>query len=165
MPIRLLKFLTVFTLLLLPAFGQAQELKDLIAGLGEPDPKPAIEALATNDDPKAKAALQALAAGHLFRRLSDSAVIIGEKDSEMYVVTNATTGEIEDMAKPDELEPIEADDTTKTLLASAGATAEKADDVPLDFAGAVKALNAENFAEKGKAIERLTALADGRAVR
>ena len=55
MPIRLLKLLTVIVLLLLPAIGHTQELKDLIAGLGEPDPKPAIEALATNDDPKAKA--------------------------------------------------------------------------------------------------------------
>jgi len=164
MPIRLFKILVVLMSLLLPAIGQAQELKDLIAGLGEPDPKPAIEALASNDDPKAKAALQALSAGHLFRRLSDSAVIIGEKDGEMYVVTNAITGDIEDMAKPEELELIEADDAAKALLASAGAGDAAKEEVPLDFAGAVKALNAENFAEKGKAIERLTALADGRAV-
>ncbi len=165
MPIRLLKLLAIVALLLLPLTAGAQELKDLIAGLGEPDPKTAIEALATNDDPKAKAALQALAAGTLFRRLSDSAVIIGEKDGEMVVVTNAASGEIEDMAKPEELELIEADAAVKALLESAGATAEKADDTPLDFAGAVKALNADSFAQKGKAIERLSALADGRAIR
>jgi urea transport system permease protein len=166
MPIRVRKLLAVLALLLLlPASALAQEVKDLIAGLGDPDPKPAIEALATNDDPKAKAALQALAAGSLFRRLSDSAVIIGEKDGEMIVVTNAATGDIEDMAKPEELELIEPDDATKTLLASTGATETAKDDTPLDFAGAVRALNAESFAEKGKAIERLTALADGRAIR
>ncbi len=165
MPTRLLKRLAVLALLLLPVTAGAQELKDLIAGLGEPDTKPAIEALATHDDPRAKAALQALAAGQLYRRLSDSAVIIGEKDGEMVVVTNAASGDIEDMAKPDELELIEPDDATKALLASAGATTTAVDDTPLDFAGSVRALNAESFAEKGKAIERLTALGDGRAVR
>jgi urea transport system permease protein len=143
----------------------ADELTDQLSGLTDSDPTPAIQALAGNDDPKAKAALQALAAGNLFRRLSDSAVVIGEKDGDMYVVTNAATGVVEDMAKPDELDAIAVDDAARAALESSGAAAGASDDSPADFAGAVKRLNAESFAAKGQAIERLTALADSRAIR
>jgi urea transport system permease protein len=142
----------------------ADELGDALSGLTDSDPRPAIQTLLGNDDPKAKAVLQALADGKLFRRLSDSAVVIGEKDGEMYVVTNAASGDIEDMAKPDELEPIALDDAAKALLAGVSGGAGDASSQPLDFAGAVKLLNGDSFAAKGQAIERLTALGDARAV-
>lgn len=144
--------------------ASAQSLPDLLSALTDPDPKSAVEALIANDDPKAKAALQALASGLLFKRLSDGAVIIGEKDGEMYVVNNAASGDVEDMAKPEELEVIAVSDDIKALLETSGAAAAKTEDTPLDFAAAVKALNAENFAEKGKAIQSLTELGDPRAV-
>lgn len=151
-------------LLLAPHVAAAQELSDVLAALTEADPKPAIEKLAESQDEKAKAALTALAAGRLYKRISDNAVVIGEPDGQMIVVTNAATGDIEDMAKPEELEQIALDDAAKELLASKGAAAAVAPEKPLDFAGAVNALNADGFAEKGKAIERLTALGDARAV-
>jgi len=144
--------------------ARADELSDAIAGLADSDPKPAIQALTSNQDPKAKAALQALAAGKLFRRLSDSAVVIAEKDGEMYVITNAASGDIEDMAKDSEIEAITPDEATKALLVGAGAGAATAASGPLDFAGAVRLLNAESFAAKGDAITNLTALGDPRAV-
>src|SRR5947209_336660 len=93
--------LAMALLLALPLRGE--ELADAIAGLAEPDPKPAIQALIQIDDAKARAALQAAAAGTLFRRLTDGAVVIGEKDGELYAVTNAATGDVEDMAKAVEL--------------------------------------------------------------
>ena len=142
----------------------AQELPELLSGLAESDPKPAIEALAGEDDLKAKAALKALAEGLLFKRIADGAIVIGEKDGPMFVVTNAASGEVEDMAKPEELEGIKLADDALALLQAKGAVAPAQEDKPLDFAGAVKALNADSFAEKGKAIERLTHLGDGRAV-
>jgi urea transport system permease protein len=142
----------------------AQELPELLFGLAESDPKPAVAALSDKDDPRAKAALKALAAGLLFKRLVDGAVVIGEKDGAMYVVTNAASGEIEDMAKPEELEAIALSEDAKALLEAKDGPAAKADEKPLDFAGAVKALNAESFAAKGEAIAQLTALGDGRAV-
>jgi hypothetical protein len=61
--------LAMALLLALPV--RAEELSDAIAALGESDPKPAIQVLIQSDDVKAKAALQAMAAGKLFRRLSD----------------------------------------------------------------------------------------------
>ncbi|MBI3709375.1 MAG: urea ABC transporter permease subunit UrtB [Proteobacteria bacterium] len=69
------------------------------------------------------------------------------------------------MAKEAELEVIVVDAAAKALLAGAGTGTPIGDSGPPDFASAVKALNADSFAEKGKAIERLTALADSRAVR
>jgi urea transport system permease protein len=160
----LLRVLVFMIVALMPMVALAQALPDLLNGLTEPDPKPAIEALSALDDPRAKAALQALAGGNLYRRLADDAVIIGEKDGAMVVVTNAASGEIEDMAAPDQLEAIALDADAKALLAGAGVTDQKADDKPLDFADAVTALNADSFADKGRAIERLTAVGDGRAV-
>ncbi|MCK6453235.1 MAG: urea ABC transporter permease subunit UrtB [Alphaproteobacteria bacterium] len=149
---------------LLPATGLAQDLAALLAGLADADPKPAIEALLKSDDAKSKAALTALAEGRLFKRLADGAVVSAEKDGPMYVVTNAASGEIEDMAKEEELEPIGLDDDAKALLAHLGTAPADRKEAPLDFAGAVNALNAESFSEKAKAIERLTQLGDGRAV-
>jgi urea transport system permease protein len=157
-------FATLALIIALSSVAVAQQLSDLLTGLIDPDPKPAIEALAASDDPKAKAALQALAGGLLFRRLSDSAVIIGEKDGELYVVTNAATGVVEDMAKPEELEVIAIDDAAKALLTGAGAAAAGVAEATLDFAAAVKQLNADSFAAKGQAIDRLTTLGEGRAV-
>jgi urea transport system permease protein len=151
-------------LAILPSGASAQDLKETLSGLTADDPKPAIEALAKSDDAKAKAALQALASGKLFRRLADDAIVIGEKDGETYVITNAATGNVEDMAKEEEIEPLALDDEAKALLASLGADAPKAEEAPLDFAGAVKQLNADSFADKGAAIERLTALGDPRAM-
>jgi urea transport system permease protein len=144
--------------------ARAQDLGALLAGLAEPDPKPAIQALAASGEPRAKAALAALAAGNLYRRLADEAIVIGEKDGAMVVVTNALSGEVEDMARPEELEAIALDDAARALVAGAGPDAARADDKPLDFAGAVDGLLADSFAEKGRAIERLTALGDPRAV-
>jgi len=142
----------------------AQGLPELLSALADGDPKAAIESLSANDDPKAKAALKALAEGLLFKRLADGAIVIGEQDGTMYVVTNAVSGDVEDMAKPEDIEQIALPDDAKALLqAKAGADTKK-EDKPLDFAGAVKALTAESFAEKGQAIARLTNLADARAV-
>ncbi len=158
-------FLTaLFFLVGLASGAMAQELKDLLIGLTDPDPKSSIEALAASDDPKAKAALEALAGGNLFRRVADDAIVIGEKDGEMYVVTNAATGDIEDMAKSEDLEAIALDQTAQTILQSAGVSADKQDDGPLDFVAAVKQLNAESFAAKSAAITKLTALGDARAI-
>jgi urea transport system permease protein len=142
----------------------AQGLPELLSGLTESDPKPAIEALSRSDDAKAKAALKALVEGLLFKRLADGAVVIGENDGAMYVVTNAATGEVEDMAEPEKLEAIALPEDAKSLLQAAGGVETKAEAKTLDFAGAVKALNAESFAEKAQAIAALTALGDGRAV-
>jgi urea transport system permease protein len=160
----------LFSLVMLGLLGAAaipaaaQGLPELLSALAESDPKPAIEALSADDDPKAKAALKALAEGLLFKRLADGAVVIGEKDGAMYVVTNAATGEIEDMAEPDKLEAIALPGDAKALLQAKGGVEAEKEEKPLDFAAAVKALNAESFAEKGQAIARLTALGDGRAV-
>ncbi|MBV8534740.1 MAG: urea ABC transporter permease subunit UrtB [Alphaproteobacteria bacterium] len=82
----------------------------------------------------------------------------------MYVVTNAATGQIEDEAKADDLTPIKLDDSAKALLGGSGAGAAAGEAKPLDFAGAVNELNADSFAEKGKAIQALTALGDERAI-
>jgi len=148
---------------LLSSAARAQDLPDLLSGLTDSDPKPAITALMASDDPQAKAALAALAAGRLYRRLADNAIIIGEVDGNMIVVTNAATGIVEDMAEPADLELLELNDAAKADLAAAGLGAV-ADDTPKDFASAVVALNAADFAAKGKAIEVLTQLADPRAV-
>ncbi len=163
--------LILFGLLLLPLLpalltahpARAQDIAASLAGLADSDPKPAIDTLMQSDAPQAKAALAALAAGQLYRRLADGAVVIGEPDGAMLVVTNAATGNMEDMAAPDELEPIQLSDSAKAELAAAGVGAV-ADDTPKDFASAVIALNAEDFAAKGKAIEVLTQLGDPRAV-
>ena len=148
----------------LAAVARADTLADQLTGLTDSDPKPAIEALLASDDAKARAALQALAQGKLFRRASDGAVVIGDKDGEMYAITNAATGDVEDMAKEGEVEPIQLDDAARALLQGSGAAAGAADAQPLDFAAAVKQLNASSFAAKGDAIGRLTALGDPRAV-
>ncbi len=158
------RLLLVGLIWLLPAATSGQEQAGQLAGLADADPRPAIEALARSDDAKGKAALAALAEGRLFKRLADGAVVIGERDGPMYVVTNAASGEIEDMAREEELEAIKLDDDAKALLARAGAAPEQKKEAPLDFAGAVRALDAESFGAKAKAIERLTALGDARAV-
>ncbi|WP_428248652.1 urea ABC transporter permease subunit UrtB [Ferrovibrio sp.] len=146
-----------------PSQVQAQALPDLLAGLTESDPKPALEQLMASDSPQAKAALAALAASKLYRRIADGAVIIGEPDGNMIVVTNAATGDMEDMAAPADLELIQLSDDAKADLAAAGVGGAEAE-TPKDFASAVIALNAEDFAAKGKAIEVLTQLGDARAV-
>src|SRR3546814_9240762 len=69
----------------------------------------------------------------LFVRLEDNAVVIGEKDGDQYVVTNALTGDVEAMAAADELKPIALDAESKALL-GANAGAAPADTGPVDFA-------------------------------
>lgn len=163
--------LLLFALLLLPLLSsalivpaaRAQDMTELLSGLTDSDPKPAIEALMASDAPQAKAALAALAAGRLYRRNADGAIVIGEPDGAMIVVTNAATGDVEDMADPADLELLELSDTAKAELTAAGVGAA-ADDTPKDFASAVTALNADDFAAKGKAIEVLTQLGDARAM-
>lgn len=145
------------------AWGADESLEDLLTGLTYDDPKPAIKALAASQDEKAKAAAAALAKGALFVRLEDNAVVIGEKDGDQYVVTNALTGDIEAMAAPDELKPIVLDAESKALL-GANAGAAPVDAGPFDFATGVNALKADDFEAKGKAIDRLTELADPRAI-
>lgn len=140
----------------------AQDLAASLNALTDVDPKPAIAALTASDDDKAKAALAALGAGNLYIRLSDNAVVIGEKDGEMIVVTNATTGDIEDMAKPEDLQAIAIPEDAKALLAGGAGDAQAAG--PVDYATAVNGLKAEGFADKAKAIAALTALGDARAV-
>lgn len=140
----------------------AQDLAATLSGLTDSDPKPAIAALTQSGDDKAKAALAALAAGNLYVRLSDSAVVIGEKDGEMIVVTNAATGDIEDMAKPEDLQAIAVPEEAKALLAGAGATAAASG--PVDFVTALNGLKSDSFADKGKAIDALTAMGDVRAI-
>src|SRR5690606_35437212 len=119
------------------------------------------QALAASGDDRAKAAAAALAKVTLFIRLEDNAVVIGEKDGEQYVITNALTGDIEAMAEPDELKPIELDDQIRALL---GGAAEVRETGPFDFAAGVNGLKAQSFAEKGEAIAKLTALGDHRAM-
>ncbi len=148
--------------LIVPA-ARAQDMTELLSGLTDSDPKPAIEALMASDAPQAKAALAALAAGRLYRRSADGAIVIGEPDGAMIVVTNAATGDVEDMADPADLELLELSDTAKAELSAAGVGATS-DDTPKDFASAVTALNADDFAAKGKAIEVLTQLGDARAM-
>ena len=156
----LLILLALFALAQHPA--AADEIADTIAKLLDADPKPAIAALAAADDPKAKAVLAAIANGTLFKRLADDAVVIGEKDGEMYVVTNAATGEIEDMAAADALEALAFDDDAKAAVPKDLAAAS-ADDAPLDFSGALAKLNGDSFADKAKAIDKLAELGDARA--
>ncbi len=147
--------------LLLASPAQAQDLEEILTGLTYDDPKTAVQALAASGDDRAKAAAAALAKGTLFIRLEDNAVVIGEKDGEQYVITNALTGDIEAMAEPDELKPIELDDQTRALL---GGAAEVRETGPFDFAAGVNGLKAQSFAEKGEAIAKLTALGDPRAM-
>lgn len=139
----------------------AQDLAATLSGLTDSDPKPAIAALTQSGDDKAKAALAALAAGNLYVRLSDSAVVIGEKDGEMIVVTNAVTGDIEDMAKPEDLQAVAVPDDVKSLLAGVGPAASSE---PVDFATALNGLKSDSFADKGRAIDVLTAMGDVRAI-
>ncbi|WP_341703533.1 urea ABC transporter permease subunit UrtB [Ferrovibrio sp.] len=141
----------------------ADSLEDILTGLTYDNPKDAVKALADSADDKAKAAAAALAKGLLFVRLEDNAVVIGEKDGDQYVITNALTGDIEAMAGPDELRPVELDAEGKALLGAAGG-AETKDAGPFDFATGVRALKADDFAAKGEAIARLTALGDVRAI-
>ena len=156
---RLLPILLLALLLVRPA--HAQSLEELLTGLTYDDPKAAIQALAAAEDDRAKAAAAALAKDALFIRLEDNAVIIGEKDGDQFVVTNALTGEIEAMAAPDELKAIALDEASRALL---GGSAPAAETGPFDFAIGVRALKADSFAEKSKAIDRLTDLGDARAV-
>jgi urea transport system permease protein len=160
LPILMVALMLALVALVRPA--AAQDFAAMLSGLTDTDPKPAIAALSQSDDDKAKAALAALVAGNLYIRLSDNAVVIGEKDGEMVVVTNAATGDVEDMLKPDELQPIAVPEDAKSLLGAAAGDAK--DGGPLDFAAAVNGLKAESFADKGKAIAALTALGDARAV-
>jgi urea transport system permease protein len=159
LPILMVALMLALLAVMRPA--HAQDLAATLAGLADSDPKPAIAALTQSDDAKARAALAALVQGNLYLRLADNAVVIGEKDGEMIVVTNAATGDIEDMAKPEDLQPIALPDDARALLGDAGATKPSG---PLDFAGALAALKADNFADKAKAIDALTALADPRAI-
>ncbi|MEK9969507.1 MAG: hypothetical protein VW600_10250, partial [Ferrovibrio sp.] len=139
----------------------AQDLAATLSGLTDSDPKPAIAALAQSSDDKAKAALAALAAGNLYLRLSDNAVVIGEKDGEMLVITNAATGDVEDMLKPDEVQAIAVPEEAKSLLAGAAPAASSG---PVDFATALDGLTSDGFADKGKAIDAMAALGDARAI-
>ncbi len=157
--IRLLPILLLALLLVRPA--HAQSLEDLLIGLTYDDPKAAIQALAAASDEKAKTTAAALAKGALFVRIDDNAVVIAEKDGEQYVITNALTGEIEAMAAAEELRAIAVDEETRALLGGGAAPAEAG---PFDFAAGVRALKAASFAEKGRAIERLTDLGDARAI-
>lgn len=161
---RFLPILLVALMLALVALRPvaAQDLATNLNGLTDADPKPAIAALNASDDDKAKAALAALAQGNLYIRLSDNAVVIGEKDGDMIVVTNAATGDVEDMAKPDELQAIAVPEDAKSLLAASAGDAQSG--APLDFAAAVQGLKADGFADKAKAIAVLSALGDVRAV-
>lgn len=160
---RFLPILLVALMLTLVALRpvHAQDFSTSLSGLADADPKPAIAALAALDDDRAKAVLAALAQGNLFIRLSDSAVVIGEKDGDMIVVTNAASGDVEDMARPDELQPIALPDDAKSLLGAAAADVQAG---PADFAAAVNGLKADSFADKAKAITVLTAMGDARAV-
>ncbi|WP_290809945.1 urea ABC transporter permease subunit UrtB [Ferrovibrio sp.] len=161
---RFLPILLVVLMLALVAFvrpSAAQDLAATLSGLTDSDPKPAIAALTQSGDDKAKAALAALAAGNLYTRLSDGAVVIGETDGALIVVTNAATGEIEDMAKPEELQVIAVSDDVKSLLAGAVPAASSG---PVDFTTALNGLKSDSFADKGKAIEALTDLGDVRAI-
>lgn len=160
LPILMVALMLALLAVMRPA--HAQDLAAALAGLADSDPRPAITALTASDDEKAKAALAALAQGNLYLRLADNAVVIGEKDGEMVVVTNAATGDIEDMAKPDELQAITLSEDARALLGDAGAAAQGGG--PLDFAGAVAALKADNFADKARAIDAFTVLADPRAI-
>ncbi len=159
LPIVMVALMLALLAVMRPA--HAQTLADTLAGLAESDPRPAIAALVASDDEKAKAALAALAQGRLYLRLADNAVVLGEKDGEMIVVTNAATGDIEDMARPEDLQPIALSDDARALLGDAGAAQKSG---PLDFAGAITALKADNFADKAKAIDALTELNDPRAI-
>jgi len=143
---------------------QAQTLSELLQGLTDADPKAAVTALGSRDEDEAKAALAALLAGRLYRRLADDAIVIGEPDGSSFVITNAATGEVEDMATADEIELIQLADTLKAELSAAGVGAAPKDAAPADFASAVAALAADSFAAKGAAIEVLTRLNDPRAV-
>ncbi|HEX6959309.1 MAG TPA: urea ABC transporter permease subunit UrtB [Ferrovibrio sp.] len=139
-----------------------EPLEELLAGLAY-DPKPAVQALEQRADARAKAVIAALAKGSLFIRLDDNAVVIGEKDGEQYVITNALTGDIEAMAGPEDLKPVEVDAETRARLGGAAPQATQGLR-PFDFAAGVKALNAEDFAAKRAAIDRLTDLGDPRAI-
>ncbi len=154
----------LFAALASPASSRAQSLADALSGLIGSDPKAAATALAASDDDKAKAALAALMQGKLYKRLSDDAVVIAEPDGDDFVITNAATGDVEDMLKAADIEAIALDDSVKAELAAAGVSAEAKDDTPADFAAAVNGLIADSFAAKGKAIEYLTGLSDPRAV-
>ena len=157
--IRLLPILLLALLLVRPA--HAQSLEDLLTGLTYDDPKAAIQMLAAANDDKAKAATAALARDALFVRIDDNAVVIAEKDGAQYVITNALTGEIEAMAAAEELRAIAVDEETRRLL---GAAATPVAAGPFDFAAGVRAVQADSFTEKGKAIDRLTDLGDTRAI-
>ncbi len=159
LPIVLIALMLALVAVVRPA--AAQDLAASLSGLTDADPKPAIAALTQSDDDKAKAALAALAAGNLYIRISDNVVVIGEKDGEMIVVTNAVTGDVEDMLKPEELQAIAVPDDAKSLL---GAAATDTQGGPVDFATAIEGLKADSFADKAKAIAALTALGDARAV-
>ncbi|MFC3674786.1 urea ABC transporter permease subunit UrtB [Ferrovibrio xuzhouensis] len=166
---RVLRIFLLATLLAVPltahgALGADESLEDLLTGLTYDDPKPAIKTLAASQDEKAKAAAAALARGALFVRLEDNAVVIGEKDGDQYVVTNALTGDVEAMAAPDELKPIALDAESKALLGASGTDTAATDAGPFDFATGVNALKADDFEAKARAIERLTTLADPRAI-
>jgi urea transport system permease protein len=52
----------------------------------------AIEAMAEFGDPRATAALEALAAGHLFSRKSDKAIVIGSSIENGYALTDPVSG-------------------------------------------------------------------------
>ena len=161
---RFLPILMVVLMLALVALrpAAAQDLATTLGGLAEADPKPAIAALSSSDDEKAKAALAALATGNLYIRISDNAVVIGEKDGDMVVVTNAATGDIEDMLKPDELQAIAVPEDAKALLGAAAGDTQAAG--PVDFAAAINGLKADGFADKGRAITALSTLGDVRAI-
>lgn len=160
LPIVLIALMLALVAVVRPA--AAQDLAATLNGLTDADPKPAIAALSQSDDDKAKAAFAALAAGNLYIRISDNAVVIGEKDGEMIVVTNAATGDIEDMLKPEELQAIAVPEDARSLLGAAAGDAR--DSGPVDFATAIEGLKADSFADKAKAIAALTALGDARAV-
>jgi urea transport system permease protein len=162
LPLLLVALMLALLAAVRPATAQDLDLAATLSGLTESDPKPAIAALTQNSDDKAKAALAALAAGNLYVRTSDNAVVIGEKDGEMLVITNAATGDIEDMLKPEDVQAIAVPEEAKSLLAGAGAAT--ATSGPVDFATALDGLKSDSFADKGKAIDAMAALGDARAI-
>ncbi len=142
--------------------AHADDLPGLLSGLAQSELKPAVEALIASDDPKAKPVLRALAAGTLYKRLDNDAIVTGEPSGDMVIITDVLTDEQEQL-KPSELEVIALDDATRAVLENSGAAAPPVEET-LDFAGAVDKLKTDSFDDKAKAIQRLTELGDPRAI-
>ncbi len=146
----------------------AQEAVDKLAQVSDPaDFAQLLEEISGLDADKALPVLKALAGGTLFVRKADTAVVIGEKDGERYVVTRATTLDIEDMADADDLEaiaiPAGAEEAVRLALAKFGA--EPGATVDADsFASLVAKLGSDGFAAKGEAVEKIANSGEARAI-